>query len=171
MNSCVVREWKLIFFRKIFDEIFVWDDFWNICLRYLMFWMVCLFCFEGWVFKAHRTSFEKMSWFEYWKHAFLKVIRMSSKVLYQHCMLLRYVGIVFWMQKIQRNSSNGQFHCFHHYARNTDISPVLISARNLTSRLTCSHQCFQPDNLQVHISARNPDMASHMFSSVQCPEH
>ena len=60
------------------------------------------------------TSFEKMSWFEYWKHAFLKVIRMSSKVLYQHCMLSRCVGIVFWMQKIQRNSSNGQFHCFHY---------------------------------------------------------
>ena len=64
--------------------------------------------------REDKTSFEKMSWFEYWKHAFLKVIRMSSKVLYQHCMLLRYVGIVFWMQKIQRNSSNGQFHCFHY---------------------------------------------------------
>ena len=48
-----------------------------------------------------KTSFEKMSWFEYWKHAFLKVIRVSCKVLYQHCMLLRYVGIVFWMQKIK----------------------------------------------------------------------
>ena len=77
-----------------------------------LFWFIChlviyLYC-------IHTTSFEKMSWFEYWKHAFLKVIRMSSKVLYQHCMLSRYVGIVFWMQKIQRNSSNGQFHCFHY---------------------------------------------------------
>ena len=59
-------------------------------------------------------GFEKMSWFEYWKHVFLKVIRVGCKLLYQHCMLLRYVGIVFWMQKIQRNSSNGQFHCFHY---------------------------------------------------------
>ena len=63
---------------------------------------------------CHNTSFKKMSWFEYWKHAFLKVIRMSCKVLYQHFMLLRYVGIVFWMQKNQRNSSNGQFQCFHY---------------------------------------------------------
>ena len=75
---------------------------------------------QKWWFKdfasafSFMTSFEKMSWFEYWKHAFLKVIRVSCKVLYQHCMLLRYVEIVFWMQKIQRNSSNGQFHCFHY---------------------------------------------------------
>ena len=61
-----------------------------------------------------RTNFEKMSWFEYWKHTFLKVIRVRCKVLYQHCILLRYVGIVFWIQKNQRHSSNSQFHCFHY---------------------------------------------------------
>ena len=43
-------------------------------------------CPQG-VFVQHMTSFEKMSWFEYWKHAFLKVIRMGCKVLCQHCML------------------------------------------------------------------------------------
>ena len=58
------------------------------------------------------TSFEKMSWFEYWKQAFLKVIRVGYKVLYQHCMLLRCVGIVFWMQKIQRKVQTANFTVF-----------------------------------------------------------
>ena len=61
---------------------------------------------------AIKTSFEKMSWFEYWKQAFLKVIRVGYKVLYQHCMLLRCVGIVFWMQKIQRKVQTANFTVF-----------------------------------------------------------
>ena len=94
-----------------------------------------------WAIDADTTSFEKMSWFEYWKHAFLKVIRMSSKVLYQHCMLLRYVGIVFWMQKIQRNSSNGQFHCFHYVRKR---APCWKDLFLMETRETKTHfsQCF-----------------------------
>ena len=96
-----------------------------------------------WFFKEGKTSFEKMSWFEYWKHAFLKVIRMSSKVLYQHCMLSRYVGIVFWMQKIQRNSSNGQFHCFHYVRKR---APCWNDLFLMETRETKTHfsQCFSP---------------------------
>ena len=97
------------------------------------FKLLCLF----------MTSFEKMSWFEYWKHAFLKVIRMSSKVLYQHCMLSRCVGIVFWMQKNQRNSSNGQFHCFHYVRKR---APCWNDLFLMETRETKTHfsQCFPP---------------------------
>ena len=99
--------WLRAFWRWILRRIFGRNP-----QKYAEFWQKI--CGKSWPLEPLKTSFEKMSWFEYWKHAFLKVIKVSCKVLYQHCMLLRYVGIVFWMQKNQRNSSNGQFHCFHY---------------------------------------------------------
>ena len=72
------------------------------------------------------TSFEKMSWFEHWKHAFLKVIRVSCKVLYQHCMLLRYVGIVFWMQKNQRSVQTANFTVFTTCGRELPVEKTYL---------------------------------------------
>ena len=98
------------------------------------------------------TSFEKMSWFEYWKHAFLEVIRMSSKVLYQHCMLVRYVGIVFWMQKIQRNSSNSQFHCFRYVRKRAHFEAYVSNFSKHLWKLAISQKLWVPAHSEVSLS-------------------
>ena len=103
----ICKYWWQIFLLWSKNTLLIFSHSFQVCLQLHVL-------IQHKIAKSYMTSFEKMSWFEYWKHVFLKVIRVSCKLLYQHCMLVRYVEIVFWMQKIQRNSSNGQFHCFHY---------------------------------------------------------
>ena len=86
--------WPSFAQQNIFDKVNIFlryhrikvRKWWNSAFHH---WRVSIWRYLKNLLRLSKTSFEKMSWFEYWKHAFLKVIRVSCKVLYQYCMLLR----------------------------------------------------------------------------------